>query len=236
MASTVVDMLKAAKKLSANKNIGFNNKLFLMGHSEGGYVTMATHRYIEKNGLDGFRLIASFPASGGYYVKKMQEKFFSLTQYERPFFIAYVYLAYRNTYNWTNSLSDLFQEPYASKLISLFDGMKIGTDIDKELTTNVPNLITADALKNFDTDTKYKNLKDALVTNSLIDWTPTIPLHMYHGDADITVFYENSVDTYNLFVSKGAKNVTFTTIPKGTHSSSFFPYITDVADKILKLR
>ncbi|MDI9355696.1 MAG: lipase family protein [Chitinophagaceae bacterium] len=236
MAGSVVDMLKAAKKLSTDKNVIFNNKLFLVGYSEGGYVTMATHKYIEKNGLDGFQLTASFPASGGYYVKKMQEKFFTLTQYDNPFYIAFVALSYKNTYSWTNPLSDMFQEPYTSKLVSLFDGTKKSSDINKELTTSIPNLINADAIKNFDTDAKYKNMRDALVSNSLIDWTPNIPMYMYHGDADVTVFYENSVDTYNLFLSKGAKNVTLTTIPNGNHLTSVYPYINDVAAKLLMLR
>src|SRR4029078_9011448 len=65
-ASAVIDMLKAAKELAREKGITFNSKLFLSGYSQGGYATMATHKAIEKNGLDGYDLIASFPSSGGY--------------------------------------------------------------------------------------------------------------------------------------------------------------------------
>jgi dienelactone hydrolase len=86
-ASSVIDMLKAAKELAREKGLGFNGKLFLAGYSQGGYTTMATHREIEKTGLDGFDLVASFPASGGYDVKGMQEYFFSLDTYENFLFL-----------------------------------------------------------------------------------------------------------------------------------------------------
>ena len=64
-ASSILDMLKAATELADEKNIQFNGKLFLAGYSEGGYATMAAHKAIEENGMDGFTLIASFPGAGG---------------------------------------------------------------------------------------------------------------------------------------------------------------------------
>jgi hypothetical protein len=77
-ADAVIDNLKAAREWALEKKINFNDRLFLAGYSQGGYATMAAHKRIEEDGLDNFDLIASFPASGGYDVKEMQEYFFSI--------------------------------------------------------------------------------------------------------------------------------------------------------------
>lgn len=236
-ASSIIDMLKAAKELAREKGIGFNSKLFLAGYSQGGYATMATHREIEKTGLEGFDLVASFPSSGGYDVKAMQEYFFSLDTYDQPFFIGYVAMAYRTTFGWTQSVTDFFKEPYATRLPGLYDGKKSGSEINLQLTTSIKDLVSADLLSKIDSDTRYKYIVDAFKENSLVDWTPTKPMHMYHGDIDITVPYNNSVISYNKLIANGASKsvVTFTTIP-GTHYTGVTPYLEDFIPKMLALK
>ena len=92
-------MLKAAKELAQQNNISFNKKLFLAGYSEGGYATMAAHKAIEENGLDGFELVASFPGAGAYDLKGVQEHIFGLQQYDNPHYLAYLARAYQLEYN-----------------------------------------------------------------------------------------------------------------------------------------
>jgi len=89
-ASAVRDAIKAARNLAEDKGVTFNGKLFLAGYSQGGYATMATHKSIEQEPLDGIQLVASFPASGGYDIKAMQEYFFGLEDYGQPFYLAFV--------------------------------------------------------------------------------------------------------------------------------------------------
>ncbi|MEK6783427.1 MAG: lipase family protein [Bacteroidota bacterium] len=236
-ASTVVDMLKATKELAREKGINFDGKLFLAGYSQGGYATMAAHQSIEKNALSGFDLVASFPSSGGYDVKAMQEYFFGLDTYAEPFFLGYVAMAYKTTFAWTQPLSDFFQEPYASRMPDLFDGNKTGQEINAQLTTSINELVSFDLLTKIDSDTRYKYIVDAFEENSLVDWIPKKPLHMYHGDIDITVPYDNSVVTYNKLISNGASEaiVTFTTVP-GTHYTGVIPYLEDFIPKMLSLK
>lgn len=236
-ASSVIDMLKAAKELAREKGIGFNSKLFLAGYSQGGYATMATHREIEKNGLNGFDLVASFPASGGYDVKAMQEYFFSLDTYDEPFYLGFVAMAYKTSYSWTQPLSDFFKEPYATRIPTLYDGTKSGSAINAQLTASIKSLVNADLLTKIDTDTKYKYIVDSFNKNSLTDWMPTKKMFMYHGDIDITVPYLNSVTTYNKLVANGASKtiLTFTPLP-GTHGTGVLPYIESFIPKMLELR
>jgi pimeloyl-ACP methyl ester carboxylesterase len=236
-ASAVIDMLKAAGELAEEKNVQFNEKLFLAGYSEGGYATMAAHKSIEENGLDGFNLIASFPGAGGYDVKGIQEHIFSLQEYDDPHYLAYLARAYQLHYDENTLLTDLFNEPYAGRIPSLLDGQKGFDAINAQLTPDISELIQANVLTNIDTDTKYDYLTDAFEENSLTDWAPTISMYMYHGTSDTTVPYQNSVDSYNAFITNGASSNVVTLTPlTGTHSTTITPYIIDFIPKLLTLK
>ncbi|HMJ68018.1 MAG TPA: alpha/beta hydrolase [Cyclobacteriaceae bacterium] len=226
-ASAVRDAVRAARDLAADKGIAFNGKLFLAGYSQGGYATMATHKSIEAEGLEGIELVSSFPSSGGYDIKNMQEYFFDLNEYSQPFYIAYVAQAYKTTFGWSQSLSDFFNDPYAARIPALVNGSKTNNQINDELTYSIPALVKADLIANIDTDPKFKYIVDAFNDNSLTDWTPTIPMHMFHGDVDTTVPYSNSVITYNKLIANGASSstVTLTALPGADHNSGIFPYI-----------
>lgn len=238
-APAILDMIRAAREFVEDRNFHFNGKLFLAGYSQGGYATMATHKAIEQSGLDGFNLIASFPAAGGYDVKAMQEYFFGLASYSEPFYIAYVAFAYKtHLAGWTQPLSDFFQEPYASRIPGLFDGSMNGSQINGQLTSVITDLISPGLLANIDSDPKYGYIVDAFNQNSLTDWKPTIRMMMYHGDADTTVPYSNSVITYQKLIANGASSsvVTLTTLPGADHGSGFFPYLEDFVPKMIGMK
>jgi pimeloyl-ACP methyl ester carboxylesterase len=236
-ASAVIDLLKAAVELSEEKNLTFNGKLFLAGYSEGGYATMAAHKSIEENGLDGFTLVASFPAAGAYDLKGVQEEIFAQDQYEDPYYLAYITLAYQQQYDFDNLLTDFFNEPYASRILGLFDGQKGAAEINAQLTSDVSELIQQDILNNIDTDPKYAELVNAFNENSLTDWKPEIQMFMYHGLSDETVPYQNSVDTFNKLLSNGTSTGVLTLTPlEGTHSSAIEPYVADLIAKLLSLK
>jgi pimeloyl-ACP methyl ester carboxylesterase len=237
-ATAVLDNVRAAADLAKLHSVNFNTELFLAGYSQGGYATMAAHKAIESAGLEGFNLVASFPASGGYDVKKMQEYFFKQTNYSEPFYIAYVALAYQGYYGWTNPLSDFFQEPYATKIPSLFNGVLTGGQINLQLTTSIPSLITPLALSSIDTDARFTSIVDAFGENSLTDWTPSVPMYMYHGNMDTTVPYENSVSVYDQLKANGASAsaLTFTTLENADHGSGIIPYVEQFVPILLSLK
>jgi pimeloyl-ACP methyl ester carboxylesterase len=237
MASCSIDNLKAAKELALEKNLDFNEALFLTGYSEGGYVTMAVHKSVEQNGLDGFNLIASFPAAGGYDVKGFQDHVFTLDTYDQPSFLAFVALAYKTNYEWTVSLTDIFDEPYATAIPDLFDGTNTLSQIDASLTEDVLLLIDDGLLSSMNSDPQYAYFVNALTENSLTDWAPTKKMFMYHGDADVTVPYKNSVDVYEQLLSNGASEsaIEFITLSGATHYSGVQPYIEDMVPKLLEL-
>lgn len=237
MASAVIDLLRAAAELSEEKNLTFNGKLFLAGYSEGGYATMAAHKSIEEDGLDGFTLVASFPAAGAYDLKGVQESIFAQNEYEDPYYLAYIARAYQEQYDYDDLLTDFFNEPYASRIPGLFDGQKSAGEINAQLTSNVSELIQEDVLNNIDTDPEYIYLVNAFNENSLTDWTPEIQMYMYHGLSDETVPYQNSVDTFNKLLANGASTSVISLTPlDGDHSSAIEPYVAELIAKLLSLK
>jgi pimeloyl-ACP methyl ester carboxylesterase len=237
-ASGVMDLLIAAKELSAEKDIEFNKKLFLAGYSEGGYVTMATHKAIEEQGgIDGFELIASFPAAGAYDVVGMENYLVSMDTYDDPCYIAYTIRAYQLTFDFPEVLTDFFKQPYADRILNLFDGSKSISEINSQLTTTLSDLLQNELYENLNSDPEYSYLKNAFVENTLTDWTPVEKMYMYHGESDVTVPYQNSVDTYEKLVANGTSTSSLTFIKlTGDHASAVEPYILDLLPKLWALR
>ncbi len=236
-ASSVVDMLQAAKELADEKDIRFNTKLFLAGYSEGGYATMAAHKAIEANPLEGFELRASFAGSGAYDITGMQEYLFTQETYDDPYYVAYVAQSYAETYDFSSLLTDFFKGPYYERIPSLFDGQKSAEQIDAQLTTVIADLIQDDLAANLNTEQKYTYLRDSFEDNSLTDWVPGVKLFLYHGESDLTVPYQNSLDTYNALLSNGASPDVLSLIPlEGSHGTAVTPYILDFVPRLWTLR
>lgn len=237
-ASAVIDMIRAAKELAREEGSNFNGEVFLSGYSEGGYVTMAAHKSMEENPIEGFELIASAPSSGGYDVKGMQEYFFSLETYDNPFFLGFVTMSYQSTEDLGVNLDQLYNEPYATNMASYFDGSMNGDQINALLTDNIADLLHADFLSGIDTNPDYATVVASFEKNSMDDWVPQTRMMLYHGNADVTVPYQNSVDTYDKMISLGASKsvLTFTTLEGANHGSGFFPYIVDVVEQFDPLK
>lgn len=237
IATSVVDMLRAAVELADEKNITLDEKLFLAGYSEGGYATMATHKAIETEGVDGLDLVASFPGAGAFDLQDIQERIFAMETYDHPFYLGYLAMAYRNTYDFNNLLTDFFQEPYASRIPSLYDNLKGSGEINAQLTTTIGDLIQPELRTGLLTEAKYKYLADAFRDNSLTDWVPAKKMYMYHGTSDTTVPFENSQHTYDVLIANGASPdiVTFTPLP-GDHTTAVTPYVADLLVKLWSLK
>lgn len=236
-AVPMVDLLYAASEIAKQFNANQTSDLYLAGYSQGGYVTMATHKYIEENGISNYELRASFPSSGGYDLLGVRDFFFEQETYDQPFFLAYVAESFRTVNDWeVAALNDVFQAQYASQIPTFFDGSKSGSQINALLTDRIADLVHPAYLANPE-DLKFKRFQDEFIANSLIDWVPTIPMHMYHGDADITVPFQNSVSAHAQLLSNGASptSVTFTTLPGADHFTGFLPYIELVVAEYLTL-
>ncbi len=199
----VVDGLRAVRELMSQEEISPDAELYLIGYLEGGYLAMATHKYIEENGLKYFNLRASFPACGGYYMKGVRDFFFDQDIYKPPYYMAYIAEFCRTYYDIdTSRASQIFNKPYAQRIINIFDGISDGSQINSQLNDTVAVLISVNFLSNPD-DQKFSEISDLFEQNSMMDWKLKIPTYLYYGDADIIIPYQNSVDTYTSFLALG---------------------------------
>jgi len=235
---TVVDMIRATKELAREEGYNYNGDVFLSGYSEGGFATMSAHHNIENNNYTGINLVASAPAAGGYDIIGMLDYFLDLDTYHVPYYIAYVAIGYKTSYDWDNELNKMFNEPYASIIPDYFNGKYSGSEINNVLNDTISVLLTSNFINNTYSDPNLRIIIDALEENSLDNWVPKTKMLMYHGTSDITVPYQNSVDTYNNFINNGASESIIELIPLNgkTHSSGALPYIIDLFDKFNSLK
>ena len=235
---TVVDMLIATKELAKIESYNYNGDVFLSGYSEGGFATMAAHHNIEKNNYSNLNIVASAPAAGGYDITGMLSYFLSLETYHVPYYIAYVAIGYKTSYDWDISLNTIFNEPYASKIPEYYNGKFSGSQINEVLNDTISILFKEKFIDETFSIDEFSIFVDALEENSLDSWTPKNKMIMYHWSSYITDPYQNSVDTYNSILSRLSDKsiVEFITLDGKDHSSGSLPYILDIFDKFNSLK
>ncbi len=214
-ATAVMDMIRAVRKYCASNNIPLNDKLFLSGYSEGGYVTMATLKEMEEKYADEFKVTAAAPMAGPYDLKATTDftLFNSMLNYSP--FVADVVYSYNEYYGW-NRLKEIINEPYADKLASLFDGDKKGDDIFAQLTNMTSQLFRPDFLAGYFSDGEQE-IKNALAENSVHNWTPKSNMRIIHCDHDPIVPYFNAQNAFENFIANGSKNVELITLEGDDH-------------------
>ena len=232
-AGAVVDMIKAAQYYLGQRKIALNPHLFLVGYSEGGYVTMAAQQEIETNAQHGLTLTAAAAGAGGYDLPGMLGGVAAASTYATPAFLALFLQAYNTTYGWNRPLTDFFQAPYATQLPALLDGTKARADIDAALTTSPAALFTPAFYASLGSTSGEPVLKQKLQDNSFLNWVPRSPTRLYHGTADASVFYQTSATTFARFQAAGAANVAFFPIAGGTHETSIAPMMADALPWLL---
>jgi len=223
-ALAVVDLIKAAKSFAKKNQVALNNKLFLVGYSEGGYVTMAAQKEIEQNPAHGLKVTAAAAGAGGFDLTGMLGEISEDKPYTKPSYLAFILQSYNTVYSWNRPLTDFFQEPYATEIPSLFNGVASAGTINRALTSDPKKLFNPTFYASLKRENGEPELKKALVQNTIYtDWVPASPTKIYQGTEDQSVFYQNSKDTYDQLKAAGAKDLEFIPIKGGTHSSSLEP-------------
>ena len=220
-ASTVIDLIKAAKEFLAAEQILVNDKLFLAGYSEGGYVTLAAAKEIDTNPVHDLKVAAVAAGAGGYDLPEMLQGITSNTYYAYPSYLAFVLMAYNHTYEWKKPLNYFFKDRYADALSKYLTGEYSGGYINSRLTTHVPGLFDPEFFQGLHNPEGELELNKALIENSVAGWKTQVPIRMFHGTKDEIIPYQNSEITLQKFRAAGSANVSLTLIQGGTHGNSF---------------
>ena len=230
LAKQVVGMLRASRDLiggtagSSSSPCSWNSQLFLIGYSEGGYVTMTATRELQLRHAAEFTVTASAPLSGPHDLSgEMRAVILSDSTSKSPYFLPFLLTGY--SYASGGSLfnpASAMMAPYNSTIPPLFAGNSPSDKINEAMGMGFTplNLITLKSVLTppfiarlndpaspevafFRENDSYR---DPLNVNSV--WVPTVPLRMYHHRSDDLVPYGNSQVAFNAFSSAGAKNRT----------------------------
>ena len=216
-ASAVIDLLTAAKYWRQTQHLPDNRQLFLTGYSEGGYVTMATHRALQAGtSMHRNELVRVLAGAGPYNVgltldellKTVRKNYFPLGELLVPGFLKY--------------LSDAARHNVRDLLLKQL----LGSDAD---VTFMPTVI----------DNYMADDRSAIeILSNVFDWGPEVPLNLFHGRDDLTVSYLNASGTLQVMQTRGAGNVVTltdcTTQPAG-HAQCVLPYWRFVLDQFAKV-
>jgi hypothetical protein len=205
LANATVDFIVAARTFATNNNINLNGQLFLTGYSEGGYAAMATLEKIENDGVLTVAMAA--PMAGPYTVEGLATTILQDVNLSVPSFMANVGYAYAKAY--TKDIATVINEPYASRLPTLFNGDFIRAEIDPQLTIVTTG---ASGLFNptfrFDVLTNSNNwFRQAARANDVYNWAPITPVKLVHCIGDDVIPYTISEATNNAMNLAGGVDV-----------------------------
>ena len=227
LAQQVIGMLRASRDLigagteGGNSPCSWNSQLFLLGYSEGGYVTMTTTRELQINHPLEFTVTASAPLSGPHDLSGvMRGAMLSNSTSKAPYFLPFLLTGYHYASQGTlfNPASALIS-PYNSTVAPLFDGNSPADTISEAMGMGfspvnliVPkSILTQQFISQLSLDSSpevaYLKQNDSYrmpgQPNSA--WVPTVPMRMYHHRSDDLVPYANSQIAFNAFSTAGAK-------------------------------
>ncbi len=210
---TVLDMVRATKEFANNHiNVSVSDDLYIAGYSQGGWSTMQVAKEIEQKYSNEFDLKANASGAGPYDLNYINEYVINQTTYPAPYFLGYMFNSYVNL-GLPTPIDEIIQEPYATKIMTLYDGEHSGSQISDQLTTNISSFFTADYLANYGPDGDYAPVDSMLLANSVAAWETTTPTLIIHGMNDTFVPKEVSTAIYQDFLALGVRQEEVTWMP-----------------------
>jgi dienelactone hydrolase len=221
LAVQVVDMLRATRDGLAGSvplfrpPCAWNGKLFLMGYSEGGFVTLAATRELQQNASAEFTVTAAAPLSGPHDLSgTMRNVILSDAPFKAPYYLPFLLTSYYSVYK-DPALSPGYTmlAPFSTTLPPLFDGSSTGEAINIAMGMSydpvsliVPkSILTSQFISDLESTSSavYGHL---LENDTYRGWAPTVPVRLVHNPDDDLVPFANSRVAFDTFSSAGAKH------------------------------
>lgn len=222
----VIDMIHATEEfINHKKKILWNQRLYLMGYSQGGWATMTVHKKIESDNSVPYSVTASAAGAGPYHLNHIMDYMLAQETYPQPYFMAYVIEAYRTLGILTQPLSEFFKTPYSERIPELFDFETTGEQINSQFTTDVSELVTPQFLEGFEDAPAFTSLRTLFDNNSVEAWDADAPIRLFHGTADVYIPPSTSDNFYADLITAGntTDEVKLVPIPDKDHVSGIIP-------------
>jgi dienelactone hydrolase len=175
LASTSLDMLRAAREFARLEALELEPSVFITGWSEGALNGMALHQRIEDTRKDEFPVAASSIFAGPYALSAMADLFCS---YDEDFPEHQIYYwAFRSmarVYKVGRPFDRIVVPPFAAALAK---------DVLASAPKKPRNGLDAEFRLGF-LDSTEKELRQAFKGNDRYDWKPLAPVFLHHGTQD----------------------------------------------------
>jgi pimeloyl-ACP methyl ester carboxylesterase len=202
---SLVDMLFAVREISGAElnGIVLKNEYYLLGYSQGGWATLALHKALELDYATEFNLAGSACGAGPYNIYSLFQGITTSVTYPMPVYLGYILNAYSSYKQFTNPVTDIFKDPYAARVSTLYKGTLTFDQINSQLTTSIAGLVKEEFLSGFGNDAKYSTVRDALNRNTISGWNTKKPVLFLHGGGDTQVSPLATENIYNAMISAG---------------------------------
>ena len=237
---SITDMLYAVEEsceYDEFSGISTLNEYYLVGYSQGGWATLALHKALELDYGDDFNLQGSVCGAGPYNLYDLLQEMTGLSEYPMPYYLGYIINAYTWYDQFTNPVSGLLNEPYATRVGTLFNGTLSGSQINEQLTTSITGLFSADFISGFAGSATYSSVREALKRNSVSAWNTARPILFVHGEGDTHVSVTATHTIYDKMLDAGTSPDLCSKIifPGLDHGDAVLPAMIEGLDFILNL-
>ncbi|MBK8079835.1 MAG: prolyl oligopeptidase family serine peptidase [Saprospiraceae bacterium] len=212
--SATDNFLKATESWLSENGVSTNSQLFITGYSQGGYASMAYHKYLEDNGR---KVTAAAHLSGPYSLSGvMRNLILSDQAYLYPAYIPNTALGMQESYgNLYNDLSDIFKPEFIPDIQAYYNGTITLTNLNiriiQKLNSLFGNGIAKNMLQPAFLDQLQTNpespINKALSENDIYKWAPKAPTKIYYCMADDQVPFMNSVVANDTMKMLGAADL-----------------------------
>ena len=234
-ANCTVDLFRAIRQYCTQHNIQLSGQIFLSGYSQGGNGTVAAAKYMQEQYANEFNVAAACAGGGSYdlsglcadslsSINRVTPERHSLPLVIRSLAVVYEdsLIAWNTGINRQNVIDTVFKAPYRTQMHALLD--RTDPFGDNSFLDSIPARMIVDSLLfGFQTDPNHF-FRRLLADNDIDDWSPQMPLVLYHSDVDIENPYQNAVNTLQLFQQNGAADVTLYTATGLTHPAAGQPH------------
>ena len=205
LANASIDFIKAARVFAKANDIRLNNQLYVTGYSEGGYAALATVQKIEEDGE--FNVTMARPLGAPYRIEELIITGASQETIQAPHFFMDIVYSYAKVKSI--DLSTRVQEPYFSRLDTLFDGEHNKTEIKTLLTDKIRGRdgLLLGGFVNNTINNPASFLRKAARENDLHNWAPKTKITFGHCLGDELLPFSETYETAKTMQNLGAENI-----------------------------
>jgi hypothetical protein len=209
-----------------------NNKVYILGYSQGGAVSLSVQKLIESQYPDKFYIAKTFAGAGPYDITATYQEMLRTGTSTISAVPALVFTGL----NYSEGLNVDFSKYFQSKLYAnykdwIFSKNYTTTQLNTLIGTHdITSMLTADACN--PNSTLMVPFQTAFKKNSLIDWVPKAPIYLFHSTTDDVVPEINSVNAYNSFKKNSTATIETDFSDNGGHGAAAPVFYLKVFDDI----